>query len=102
MRTVPNVPTASSVHARRRRGKTTIVLNNTDLGHTEGDVIVYLAEEKVLFTSDLFYNEVVGFMGDGFMREWVLNLEILEGIEARTVIPGLGFPDGSVTPCGKG
>jgi glyoxylase-like metal-dependent hydrolase (beta-lactamase superfamily II) len=73
-----------------RRGKMTIVLNNTDLGHSEGDVIVYLAEEKVLFTSDLFYNEEVGFMGDGFMREWVLNLEMLEGIDARTVIPGLG------------
>jgi glyoxylase-like metal-dependent hydrolase (beta-lactamase superfamily II) len=72
------------------RGKKTIVLNNTGLGHSEGDVVVYLPEEKVLFTSDLFYNEVVGFMGDGFMREWVLNLEMLEGIDARTVIPGLG------------
>lgn len=73
-----------------RRGKTTIVLNNADLGHTEGDVIVYLAEEKVLFTSDLFYNGVVGFMGDGYMAEWVLCLEMLEGIEARAVIPGMG------------
>lgn len=73
-----------------RRGKMMIVLSNTDLGHSEGDVIVYLPEEKVLFTSDLFFNDVVGYMGDGHLREWVLDLEMLEGIDARIVIPGVG------------
>ena len=72
------------------RGRMTIVLSNTDLGHSEGDVIVYLPEEKVLFTSDLFFNDVEGYMGDGHMREWVLDLEMMEGIDARVVIPGSG------------
>ncbi len=73
-----------------QRGKTTIIVSNTGQGHTDGDVIAYLPEEKLLFTSDLFFNDVVGYMGDGHLREWVLNVEMLQGIDARTVIPGLG------------
>ena len=73
-----------------RRGNTVIVLSNAGLGHSQGDLIVYLPNEKILFTSDLFFNDQIGYMGDGYMREWVLTLEMLEGIDARTVIPGVG------------
>lgn len=71
-------------------GKLTIILNNTDAGHSAGDVFLYLPNEGILFTSDLFFNDVVGYMGDGEMREWVINLEMLEGLDARIVVPGLG------------
>lgn len=73
-----------------RHGKSVIVASNLGRGHGDGDVIVYLPEEKVLFTSDLFFNDVIGYMGDGYLREWVLNLEMLEGVDARYVVPGLG------------
>lgn len=73
-----------------QRGKMTITLNNTELAHTEGDVVVYIPSESLLFTSDLFYNGVVGYMGDGHMRDWIINLEVLEGLGARVVVPGLG------------
>ncbi|KAF0215253.1 MAG: beta-lactamase domain-containing [Geobacteraceae bacterium] len=73
-----------------QRGKQTIVLSNTGPGHSDGDVIVYLPDEEVLFTSDLVFNNEVGFMGDGHMWEWVMNLEMLENIGAITVIPGVG------------
>ncbi len=73
-----------------KRGRTLIVLNNTGKGHSEGDVFVYLPEEDVLFTSDLFFNDVAGYMGDGHFREWVADQELLAGIDARYVVPGLG------------
>lgn len=73
-----------------KRGSTTIVLNNTIQGHSEGDVFIYLPEENVLFTSDLFFNDVAGYMGDGHLREWLATLELLAGIDARYVVPGLG------------
>lgn len=73
-----------------QRGKRTIVLSNTGLGHSEGDVIAYLPNEEVLFTSDLVFNNAVGYMGEGHMWEWVMNLEMLENIGAITVIPGVG------------
>ena len=73
-----------------QRGKTTIVLSTTDEGHTEGDVVLYIPTSRVLFTSDLVFNDAVGFMGDGHMREWVEGLRTLEDIGARYVVPGVG------------
>lgn len=73
-----------------KRGNTLLVLNATERSHSEGDVFVYLPEESVLFTSDLMFNGVAGYMGDATFRDWVGSLEILTNINARSVIPGLG------------
>jgi glyoxylase-like metal-dependent hydrolase (beta-lactamase superfamily II) len=73
-----------------QRGKMTIVLSTTDEGHTEGDIVLYIPGVRVLFTSDLVFNDAVGFMGDGHMREWVAGLQTLEDIGARFVVPGVG------------
>lgn len=73
-----------------KRSNTLIVLSNTDFGHSEGDVVVYLPEERVLFTSDLFFNDVAGYMGDGHFRDWINTLDMLTAIDASTVVPGLG------------
>lgn len=73
-----------------KRGSTLIVISATERGHSEGDIFVYLPEEGVLFTSDLFFNDVAGYMGDGSFRDWVGSLDIMAGIDAGTVVPGLG------------
>ncbi len=73
-----------------KRGSTLLVLNATEHSHSEGDVFVYLPEEGVLFTSDLVFNDVAGYMGDANFQEWIGTLEILAGIDARSVVPGLG------------
>ncbi|MFA7059369.1 MAG: MBL fold metallo-hydrolase [Pedobacter sp.] len=73
-----------------KRSNTLIVMKNTELGHSEGDVFVYLPEERVLFTSDLFFNDVAGYMGDGHFREWIRALDLLADIDASSVVPGLG------------
>jgi glyoxylase-like metal-dependent hydrolase (beta-lactamase superfamily II) len=72
------------------RGDTTIVLSNTEGGHSEGDVILFLPQEGILFTSDLVFNDNAGYMGDGHMREWVINLETLLALSPRIVVPGVG------------
>lgn len=73
-----------------KRGNTMIVLGATEKGHSEGDLFVYLPEEGVLFTSDLLFNDVAGYMGDGSFRDWIGSLEILASLEVKTVVPGLG------------
>lgn len=73
-----------------KRGNTLIVLSATEKGHSEGDLFVYLPEEGVLFTSDLLFNDVAGYMGDGSFRDWIGTLEILSSIDVTTVVPGLG------------
>jgi glyoxylase-like metal-dependent hydrolase (beta-lactamase superfamily II) len=71
-------------------GTLSVALTNADKGHAEGNLVVGFPNERILFVSDLVYNDVVGYMGDGAMKEWVTALEVFETMEMRTVIPGLG------------
>lgn len=65
-------------------------LTNAEHGHAEGNMVVYLPQERILFPSDLVSNDVVGYMGEGRMKEWLVNLEILEEMDASLVVPGVG------------
>ena len=73
-----------------QRGKMTIVLSNVEFGHTEGDIVIFEPGSGLLFASDLVFNDSVGFMGDGHMRDWVAGLSVLENMGARVVVPGVG------------
>jgi glyoxylase-like metal-dependent hydrolase (beta-lactamase superfamily II) len=58
-------------------------------GHTGGDVVVYLPKEKAVCTGDLFTGSI-GYMGDGYLDEWVQALEELKKLDFEAVIPGHG------------
>ncbi len=73
----------------------TVILTNMGKSHTDGDTIVFLPESSVLFTGDLLYVDSVGFMGDGYMQEWVLALEFIERLGAQKIIPGFGPVSGN-------
>ncbi len=73
------------------RGGTTLVLQSMGKGHSNGDVVVYLPKEGILFASDLLFNDIVGYMGEASVLEWGENLDRLESIPARLVIPGVGM-----------
>jgi glyoxylase-like metal-dependent hydrolase (beta-lactamase superfamily II) len=72
------------------RGQDSIVLMNTGPGHSSGDVIVYLPKDGILFTSDLLFNDSIGYMGEATVQEWGESLELLENLAPRKVIPGVG------------
>lgn len=71
-------------------GGVTVILTNLGRGHSAGDVVTFIPEAGVVFASDLFYVNSVGYMGGGYMREWVLALDFLEQIGAEKIIPGTG------------
>ncbi|MDY6847740.1 MAG: MBL fold metallo-hydrolase [Geoalkalibacter sp.] len=73
-----------------KRGGRTIILTNMEAGHSSGDTVVYLPDESILFTSDLFYNGSAGYLGDGHMQEWILALEFLERLKVGKIVPGYG------------
>ncbi|GEM_PF-627433 len=73
-----------------KTGNVTLVLSNLGRGHSAGDVVTFIPETGVIFASDLFYVDSVGYMAGGFMREWVLALEALEQLGAERIIPGTG------------
>ncbi len=60
-------------------------------GHTAGDVVAFLPQERVVCTGDLF-NGYIGYMGDAHVEEWPEALERLAALDFATVIPGHGAP----------
>lgn len=59
-------------------------------GHTPGDIYVHLPEQEILFSGDLVFNGLVGFMMDGYPLEWDETLQSLIDLDPETVVPGHG------------
>lgn len=89
---VPTPPTTTlSERMTLHRGGREIRLLFFGRGHTGGDVVVHLPQERVLITGDLLLPGVP-FMGDGFPEDWVDTLEELKALPVDIVIPGHGSP----------
>jgi glyoxylase-like metal-dependent hydrolase (beta-lactamase superfamily II) len=58
--------------------------------HTAGDAICWLPQDRVLFTGDLLEPRATPYTGEGFLSDWVIQLEKLEGLGASTAMPGRG------------
>lgn len=72
------------------RGKISIIIMDTGSGHSSGDTIVYLPGERILFASDLLFNDSVGYMGEASIHEWGENLDMMERLSPAVVVPGVG------------
>lgn len=83
----PDVTFADTVTLYRRAGEIRLL---HFLGHTRGDVVVYLPNEKVLVTGDLL--DDLPFTGHGSPRALVETLDALAKLEWQTMIPGHGSP----------
>jgi glyoxylase-like metal-dependent hydrolase (beta-lactamase superfamily II) len=65
-------------------------------GHTKGDTVVWLPEEKVLFSGDLVEYGATPYTGDAYLTDWPATLDALEALKPKAVVPGRG--DALVTP----
>ena len=59
-------------------------------GHTRGDTIAWVEEEKVLFSGDLVEYEAGVYTGDAQLEEWPATLEALRALQAEAIVPGRG------------
>ena len=59
--------------------------------HTEGDVVVYLPDDKVLMTGDML-TAGLPYMGDGYVNDWIATLERLKSLDFDWIVPGHGDP----------
>ena len=71
------------------RGKREIQVRFLGRGHTAGDVVVYLPNEKVVMTGD-FLTAGLSNMSDSFPNEWADSLDALKKLDFDTVLPGHG------------
>ena len=59
-------------------------------GHTRGDTIAWVEEEKVLFSGDLVEYEAGVYTGDAQLEEWPATLQALRALHAEAIVPGRG------------
>ena len=71
------------------RGSREIQMHHLGRGHTGGDVVVFLPDEKVVFTGDLL-PATAPYLGDAFMEDFAGTLERLKNLDFELVLPGHG------------
>ena len=59
-------------------------------GHTRGDTIAWVEQEKVLFSGDLVEYQAGVYTGDAQLEEWPATLEALRALKAEAIVPGRG------------
>jgi cyclase len=85
--TPPNVTLATQMTL--YRGSREIQIRFLGRGHTAGDVVVLLPNEKVVMTGD-FLTSGLSNMSDSYPEEWVTSLDALKKLDFDTVLPGHG------------
>ena len=70
-------------------GARTVELLWLGRGHTAGDVVVYLPQERVMATGDLLAGDTP-YIADITPYEWIRTLEALEKLDFDIAIPGHG------------
>lgn len=60
-------------------------------GHTQGDCVVWVPHERVLFAGDLVEARAAPYMGDALVAEWHTGtLDAVESLGALALVPGRG------------
>ena len=59
-------------------------------GHTAGDLVVHVPEDRILFMSEAYNDRVFPLMRSGYPSEWVEVLEKAEAMEVDTYVAGHG------------
>lgn len=59
-------------------------------GHTKGDTIAWLPQERTLFSGDLVEFGATPYAGDAYFRDWPATLERLAALQPAQLVPGRG------------
>lgn len=59
-------------------------------GHTKGDTIAWLPEQKICFSGDLVEFDAACYTGDAYLADWPQTLDNLAALGAEKLVPGRG------------
>ncbi|MCU0869945.1 MAG: MBL fold metallo-hydrolase [Burkholderiales bacterium] len=71
-------------------GKLEVQIRHVGRGHTKGDTIVWLPQQKVLFSGDLVEFAATPYTGDAYLTDWPATLDALEAMGPEKLVPGRG------------
>jgi glyoxylase-like metal-dependent hydrolase (beta-lactamase superfamily II) len=71
-------------------GKLEVQLLQLGRGHTKGDTVVWLPQERVLLSGDLVEFDATPYAGDAYFRDWPKTLDNIAALKPRALVPGRG------------
>src|SRR5437773_4420856 len=71
-------------------GKLQVELMQLGRGHTKGDTVVWLPQEKILFSGDLVEYGATPYTGDAYLSDWPATLDAIAALKPAKLVPGRG------------
>jgi glyoxylase-like metal-dependent hydrolase (beta-lactamase superfamily II) len=71
-------------------GKLEVQLLQLGRGHTKGDTVVWLPQERTLFSGDLVEFDATPYCGDAYYNDWPATLDNLAALKPLALVPGRG------------
>ena len=71
-------------------GKLQVDMMQLGRGHTKGDTVAWLPQEKVLFSGDLVEYGATPYAGDAYLLDWPATLDALAALDPDKLVPGRG------------
>jgi len=71
-------------------GKLEVQLLQLGRGHTKGDTVVWLPQDRVLLSGDLVEFDATPYAGDAYFKDWPQTLENVAALKATALVPGRG------------
>jgi len=59
-------------------------------GHTKGDTVAWLPQEKILFSGDLVEFDATPYAGDAYFQDWPQTLDNIAALKPEKLVPGRG------------
>ena len=96
-RSVESVPPGLTWPTLTFTGKMTLWLGGVEVqllqlgrGHTKGDTVAWLPQEKVLFSGDLVEFGATPYAGDAYFQDWPATLDAMAALQPEKLVPGRG------------
>jgi glyoxylase-like metal-dependent hydrolase (beta-lactamase superfamily II) len=71
-------------------GKLEVQILQLGRGHTKGDTVVWLPQDKVLFSGDLVEFDATPYAGDAYFTDWPQTLANIAALQPEKLVPGRG------------
>ncbi|MCW5610313.1 MAG: MBL fold metallo-hydrolase [Rubrivivax sp.] len=96
-RNVESVPPGLTWPTMTFTGRMTLWLGSLEVqliqlgrGHTKGDTVVWLPQEKILFSGDLVEFDATPYAGDAYFSDWPQTLDNIAALGPQKLVPGRG------------
>lgn len=71
-------------------GKLEVKIMQLGRGHTKGDTVLWLPQDKVMLSGDLVEYGATPYAGDAYFKDWPQTLDAIAALKPEKLVPGRG------------